>query len=289
LIKHEPLGPEELPGPRTLVAIDAEFVQMQQEETEYRSDGTKKVIRPARLSLARVSVLRGDGPKQGVPFIDDHIHTSETIVDYLTEFSGIRLGDLDPHTSPYTLTPLKVVYKKLRLLVDRGCTFIGHGLSKDFRIINIYVPLEQVIDTVDLYFLRERQRRLSLRFLSWFVLHQNIQTDTHDSIEDARSALMLYEAYQGFEEQGIFDEKLDELYREGRKHNWKPPAAAPLRTETASPAVPPPAQAATQPNALPVMRSSMTPTPFVPSGFQGGAFAGFQQSRSSSRSHWRPG
>jgi len=63
---------------------------MQQEETEYRSDGTKKVLRPARLSLARVSVLRGDGPKQGVPFIDDHIHTSEIIVDYLTEFSGIR-------------------------------------------------------------------------------------------------------------------------------------------------------------------------------------------------------
>jgi hypothetical protein len=75
-----------------------------------------------------------------------------------------------------------------------------------------------VIDTVDLYFLRERQRRLSLRFLSWFVLHENIQTDTHDSIEDARSALMLYNAYQDFEERGIFDEKLDELYREGRKH-----------------------------------------------------------------------
>lgn len=90
MIKHEPLGSEELPRPGTLVAIDAEFVQMQQEETEYRSDGTKKVLRPARLSLARVSVLRGDGPKQGVPFIDDHIHTSEIIVDYLTEFSGIR-------------------------------------------------------------------------------------------------------------------------------------------------------------------------------------------------------
>jgi hypothetical protein len=75
-----------------------------------------------------------------------------------------------------------------------------------------------VIDTVDLYFLRERQRRLSLRFLSWFVLHQNIQTDTHDSIEDARSALMLYTAYQDFDAQGILDEKLDELYREGRKN-----------------------------------------------------------------------
>ena len=89
-IKHKPLRPDELPKPGTLVAIDAEFVSMQQEETEFRSDGTKKVLRPARLSLARVSVLRGEGPSEGVPFIDDHIHTSEVIVDYLTEFSGIR-------------------------------------------------------------------------------------------------------------------------------------------------------------------------------------------------------
>ena len=128
---------------------------MQQEETEFRSDGTKKVLRPARLSLARVSVLRGEGPSEGAPFIDDHIHTSEVIVDYLTEFSGIRcesvrsmashqltpfpVGDLDPDITRYTLTPLKLVYKKLRLLVDLGCIFIGHGLSKDFRIISAFL------------------------------------------------------------------------------------------------------------------------------------------------------
>lgn len=47
------------------------------------------------------------------------------------------VGDLDPHNSRYTLAPLKLVYKKLRLLVDRGCIFIGHGLSKDFRIISM--------------------------------------------------------------------------------------------------------------------------------------------------------
>jgi PAB-dependent poly(A)-specific ribonuclease subunit 2 len=134
--RYEVLSRDEMPRPGTLVAIDAEFVALQQEETEIRSDGTKSLIRPSTLTLARVSVLRGDGPKEGIPFIDDYIATSEPIVDYLTEFSGIKAGDLDPAQSPYTLLPLKMVYKKLRLLVDLGCIFIGHGLNKDFRIIS---------------------------------------------------------------------------------------------------------------------------------------------------------
>jgi hypothetical protein len=40
----------------------------------------------------------------------------------------------------------------------------------------------------------------------------------HDSIEDARSALKLYKAFQEFEAKGIFDRKLEELYKEGRKY-----------------------------------------------------------------------
>lgn len=90
MIKHKVLDPSELPKPGTLIAIDAEFVALQQEEMEFRSDGTKNILRPSHMSLARVSVLRGQGPKEKVPFIDDYIHTSETVVDYLTEFSGIK-------------------------------------------------------------------------------------------------------------------------------------------------------------------------------------------------------
>lgn len=91
------------------------------------------------------------------------------------------------------------------------------------RVVDIFVPPEQVIDTVDLYYLENRQRRLSLRFLTWFVLKENIQLDTHDSIEDSLSALKLYKVHLQLEAEDTFDNKLDELYREGRQYVSFPP------------------------------------------------------------------
>lgn len=95
--------------------------------------------------------------------------------------------------------------------------FPKEALQTYLRRLDIFVPPDQVIDTVDLYFIKSRQRRLSLRFLAWFILKENIQTETHDSIEDALTALRLYKAYHEFESEGVFDNKLDELYKEGKQ------------------------------------------------------------------------
>ena len=62
------------PRSGSLVAIDCEFVCLAAALTEKGDDGSEKMIRPARLSLARVSVLRGDRHfLQSEPFIDDYI------------------------------------------------------------------------------------------------------------------------------------------------------------------------------------------------------------------------
>ncbi|KAI9595833.1 ubiquitin carboxyl-terminal hydrolase-domain-containing protein [Syncephalis fuscata] len=219
--KHQTLGENEQIKAGTLCAIDAEFVSLSQEKTELNVEGVRVVVRPSRLSLARVSVVRGEGDLEGIPFIDDYIASIEPVVDYLTEFSGIEPNDLDPTLSRHNLVSLKTAYKKLRLLLDMGCIFVGHGLKKDFRIINMLVPSEQVIDTVDLFHLKNRQRKISLRFLAWYLLGETIQTSSHDSIEDARTALLLYKKYLELTQKGIFKPVLEEIYAEGWRRNWK--------------------------------------------------------------------
>jgi len=53
-------------------------------------------------------------------------------------------GDLDPALSRHHLTTHKAAYLKLCYLIDAGAIFVGHGLKKDFRMLNIVVPPAQV-------------------------------------------------------------------------------------------------------------------------------------------------
>lgn len=211
----------ERPDRNFFFGIDAEFVTLIQEEVEINFHGDRQIIRPARKSIGRISAVRGMVEQEGLPFIDDYISVREPIVDYATGYSGISEGDLDVNVSSYHLLPLKVAYKKIWLLLNLGCTFIGHGLVNDFRQINIYVPPNQVIDTVLLYHLPDK-RYCSLKFLAWYILGQQVQVSNHDSNEDARTALRLWRKYQEFEDAGVVDQKLAEIYRDGPATGWLP-------------------------------------------------------------------
>jgi PAB-dependent poly(A)-specific ribonuclease subunit 2 len=244
---------DQLPVPRELVAIDAEFVAAQQYRSSSSSSSpiassssspsssssssspieavlspaaangeqAKLIIQPGQFKLARVSVIQ-ERRADGKPILDDYIATTEAIDNYLTRFSGIREGDLDPSMSPHHVVPEKHCYVKLRNLIDRGAVLCGHGLKKDFRIINLVVPPEQVVDTVELFHL-DRQRNVSLRFLVSYLLGNDIQSDTHCSTEDALSALLVYRAYQRLLASNRLADVTHHIYRVGRQLNWKLP------------------------------------------------------------------
>jgi PAB-dependent poly(A)-specific ribonuclease subunit 2 len=109
-------GHTDLPDSGDIIALDAEFVSVQEEETMLGDSGNKIVLRETRHALGRVSVI---DCRTGKIIIDDHVLPKEPVFDYLTRFSGIVEGDLDPKTSPHHLVTARTAYLKLRLLMER--------------------------------------------------------------------------------------------------------------------------------------------------------------------------
>ena len=207
------------------VAIDAEFVLLDKEQFDIAIDGKKKTMKPKRQAIGRVSVLRAGGIQYAIPFVDDYIEVLEPILDHQTQYSGLEVGDLEFGTSPYSLQSLKVVYRKLWLLLNENIVFVGHGLASDFRVLNLPVPKEQVIDTVELFKLPDG-RNLSLRYLAWFFLEgedRHVQTGNHDSIVDARTALHLWRKSEELKQSNSFHDQLQEAYDYGHRTKYLPP------------------------------------------------------------------
>lgn len=206
-----------LPGNRSLIAFDAEFVSVQEEESALTLSGAKVIFRETRHALARISVV--DGRTRIIVF-DDHVQPVEPVYDYLTRFSGIMPDDLNPTLSRHHLISSRAAYLKLRCMVERGCVFVGHGLQQDFWTANLAVPSYQIIDTLHIYH-KPAQRFISLRFLTNFVLNRDMQQDVHDSVEDAVAALELYYKAVELKQKGGFDAVLKQLYDFGQKTDWK--------------------------------------------------------------------
>ncbi|XP_952261.1 exonuclease, putative [Theileria annulata] len=182
-----------------MFALDIEYVKTDLKNTPVNDSSNEKssfIVNEDEnnylYSLARVTAIRAnDDNLHGVPFLDHYILNNKPPKDYNTRFSGIRSGDLELKSSLHWLTTHKLIYLKLRYLIDNGCKVIGHGLEQDLRILNICVPSGCVIDTLELFWIPGK-RYMSLQFLSYHILNQKIQVSEHNSIEDAKTSLHLY-------------------------------------------------------------------------------------------------
>ena len=107
---------DSLPGKGDIIAFDAEFVSVQEEDSSLTKAGSKVTNREVRHAVARISVIDCKSRKV---IIDDHVLPQERVVDYLTRFSGIVAKDLDPVQSPHHLISTRSAYLKLRFLMER--------------------------------------------------------------------------------------------------------------------------------------------------------------------------
>lgn len=144
-------------------------------------------VGPHHISvLARVSIV----DYHGTIVYDTFVKVEEKVTDYRTAVSGIRPEDLTRG----------VPYGKCRSQVRRllaGKLLIGHGLSNDLAVLNLRHPPHMIRDT-SLYMPYMKDfgsgvvRSRSLRELVREYCGKSIQAGEHDSVEDARAAMMLY-------------------------------------------------------------------------------------------------
>ncbi|KAI0759975.1 ribonuclease H-like domain-containing protein, partial [Trametes elegans] len=144
----------------------------------------------AESALARVSLVNF----HGAVLLDAFVRPKERVVDYRTQFSGIRPSDM-----PATAKPFEEVQQQVAdLLKDR--ILVGHAVHNDLKALLLSHPRSQTRDTQSLSHKHKlpsaRGRRPALRHLVQTELGLAIQTGEHSSVTDARATMALFRLHR---------------------------------------------------------------------------------------------
>lgn len=149
-------------------------------------------------ALARVSLVNF----YGQVLLDVYVKPCEKVVDFRTAVSGIKPGHITPFHEGSEVNffgqPLLSLRRAQELVVPLidGKLVIGHSLRNDFKALMLSIPHKLRRDTSQYAPFRKLAdgRSPSLKKLAAHVLAVQIQENVHDSVEDARIAMLLYRA-----------------------------------------------------------------------------------------------
>ncbi|KAG8386372.1 hypothetical protein BUALT_Bualt03G0142000 [Buddleja alternifolia] len=135
-----------------------------------------------KSALGRVTLVN----KWGNVIYDEYVRPVEYVVDFRTEISGIRPGDLRKAKN------FNVVQKKVAEMI-KGRILVGHALRNDLKALLLTHSKKDIRDTSEYSpFLKEGRSR-SLKNLAAQFLGVDIQNGEHCPVEDARAAMLLYQ------------------------------------------------------------------------------------------------
>lgn len=190
------ISEEKLKQPCKFIALDCEMV------------GTG--LKGYESILARVSVVNFHGHV----LMDVYVRPTRKVVDYRTAVSGVTAGHLSPSKDDPSVNifgqPLlglpELQERLVPLLHER--IVVGHALNNDFSalLLSSNHPRKFIRDTSRYKPFRALAggRSPSLKMLAARILGVKIQGSSHDSVDDARIAMLLYRAVKGQWENLIF-------------------------------------------------------------------------------------
>ncbi|EAU91958.1 MipD protein [Coprinopsis cinerea okayama7 len=138
-------------------------------------------------SLARVSLVNF----YGEVIMDEFVRQRERVVDYRTQWSGIRESDM-VHAKLF----LEVQKQVADLLKDR--ILVGHAVHNDLKALLLSHPYPYTRDTQVLAYKSglTKSKRIALRNLVKEQIGLTIQAGEHSSVTDARATMAVYRLHK---------------------------------------------------------------------------------------------
>ncbi|KAF8434371.1 ribonuclease H-like domain-containing protein [Boletus edulis BED1] len=145
-------------------------------------------IEGSESSLARVSIVN----YTGTVILDVFVRQREKVVDYRTQWSGVRSTDLVGSAKTFK----EVQQTVADLIKDR--ILVGHAIYNDLKALLLSHPSPQIRDTQSLAYKHRivKSRRPALRVLVKQELGIVIQGGEHSSVTDARATMALFRLYK---------------------------------------------------------------------------------------------